>query len=875
MGQHAPHVGWWTAALGLSLVGLLVAGVGGAATINVAPGQSVQAAIDSAQDRDEIVLAPGTYHERIAIHHPLTVRSSDPDDPLVVAGTVLDGDAGGHVVAIRPRSPWTRVYLRGLTITDGLAPRGGGVYAGSHTEIVNCRLIGNKAVSQTAPARGGGVYFEYYGSLTGCELSSNYAEGDGGGACFASYDEGWWGSLVAVNSSRISQNVARGNGGGVLVEDDAEMSGNRFDGNRAGGAGGGLSIETAGSSWHGEEFTGNVFLGNQAGRGGAMSAHYAYLSNCLLARNVAPQGAAVDQSAGYGYLEFVRCTIADNQAGAHGAAIRGSEDPGTGTATGYVWLHNCILAGNAGGAIRVDGTAGAEIYWTDFFGNAGGNLIGSDAAFRRRHSLLVDPLFVNPAGDDYHLRSTGGHYVPASGSWVADLATSPCLDAADPASAFDREPQPNGGRADLGAYGNSPEASKTPGEPAVRSANLAAEATGVSPKVAIQLVFTQEMQRATVQQNTTLTASAPSPSPRAPRAANVIFRWDGNQKVTVYSAAQLALDSRYVLQVSTGALATGGAPLGADFRLPFTTRPALIANHFPAAGAAGLPCMLQVRVNFGERLSSDNHYATGYLVDSHGNRWYPVSNYGRLQQPGQVLRLDFRGLPASKTLTFHLGGLKLLRGGSSDWDESFSFSTGDHPAVIAYSPSAGWVALDTPLALKFNRPMVLGSVEHLLTITPAIAGTHEWRQGHRMVIFRPTGGWVPSTDYSVRLGGNTRSADGAELATPLEWTFRSASAAAGTAWVSAAAVPLGAGGAQVMVSLTTAACVQVTVCNIGGRVVAVLPAATLPRGVTALRWNGRSDHGTGVPPGTYLLRVTARTADGGQASALASCTTGR
>jgi hypothetical protein len=51
------------------------------------------------------------------------------------------------------------------------------------------------------------------------------------------------------------------------------------------------------------------------------------------------------------------------------------------------------------------------------------------------------PYFVDPANGDYHLQN-----------W------SPCIDAGDPNSPFSDEPDPNGGRINIGAYGNTPEA---------------------------------------------------------------------------------------------------------------------------------------------------------------------------------------------------------------------------------------------------------------------------------------------------------------------------------------------------------------------------------------------------------------------------------
>jgi hypothetical protein len=81
--------------------------------------------------------------------------------------------------------------------------------------------------------------------------------------------------------------------------------------------------------------------------------------------------------------------------------------------------------------------------------------IGKDA-----HSISVNPLFADPAGGDFHLKSQGGRYEPATGTWVIDSVHSPAIDAGDPASPFANEPAPHGGRINMGAYGNTAQASK-------------------------------------------------------------------------------------------------------------------------------------------------------------------------------------------------------------------------------------------------------------------------------------------------------------------------------------------------------------------------------------------------------------------------------
>ncbi len=93
-------------------------------------------------------------------------------------------------------------------------------------------------------------------------------------------------------------------------------------------------------------------------------------------------------------------------------------------------IHSCIVWGNLGeGGVQIDGgsipTFSSIQNWT---GGGEGNI----AAF---------PYLVNPLKGDYHLATC-----------------SPCIDSGYPASAYQNEPQPNGGRINMGAYGNTSEA---------------------------------------------------------------------------------------------------------------------------------------------------------------------------------------------------------------------------------------------------------------------------------------------------------------------------------------------------------------------------------------------------------------------------------
>ena len=78
-------------------------------------------------------------------------------------------------------------------------------------------------------------------------------------------------------------------------------------------------------------------------------------------------------------------------------------------------------------------------------------------------SSFDNPYFVAPdhAPPDLHLQSTTGSRRNGASNWTVDAHCSVAIDKAPPGDAFDREPAPNGGRRDLGAYGDTPEASKS------------------------------------------------------------------------------------------------------------------------------------------------------------------------------------------------------------------------------------------------------------------------------------------------------------------------------------------------------------------------------------------------------------------------------
>ncbi|WP_288684006.1 fibronectin type III domain-containing protein [uncultured Eubacterium sp.] len=73
--------------------------------------------------------------------------------------------------------------------------------------------------------------------------------------------------------------------------------------------------------------------------------------------------------------------------------------------------------------------------------------------------IFKDPLFADLDNRDFHLKSTGGRWDGTK--WITDTVTSPCINAGNPASDYLNELSPNGNRVNMGAFGNTSQASKT------------------------------------------------------------------------------------------------------------------------------------------------------------------------------------------------------------------------------------------------------------------------------------------------------------------------------------------------------------------------------------------------------------------------------
>jgi len=75
--------------------------------------------------------------------------------------------------------------------------------------------------------------------------------------------------------------------------------------------------------------------------------------------------------------------------------------------------------------------------------------------------ISLDPLFYDVSNHKFYLNSTIGTWNGLA--WEVMVVDSPCIDAGDPTDDYSDEPAPNGNRINMGAYGNTVDASKSPG----------------------------------------------------------------------------------------------------------------------------------------------------------------------------------------------------------------------------------------------------------------------------------------------------------------------------------------------------------------------------------------------------------------------------
>ena len=317
--------------------------------------------------------------------------------------------------------------FRRCTFDSNSARMGGGAYGLTLAE--ECRFTNNGGIGITTPNFGAGVHSA--SMLVDCELDNNAITGEGGGAHSSTLVR----CLIRANQAVATANGMGGLGGGAVncTLTDCEVRNNQADNpsDPSGMAfGGGLHSSTAtGCEIWGNQAT-SVAGGSSALGGGAYASD---LTRCALYDNVALEGAG----AWGGSLEH--CTVYANA----GEGVRSASS-----------VHNSILRANLVQLIASPAT----------YCNIEGMGVGLGNIDAPEVFWMPTP---GPDGSrDLHFAS----------------GTSPGVDAGDPASPLD----PDGTRADMGAYPWDPSYCPTPknycvGKPSLTLSCLSSIASTGSP----------------------------------------------------------------------------------------------------------------------------------------------------------------------------------------------------------------------------------------------------------------------------------------------------------------------------------------------------------------------------------------------------------
>jgi len=360
----------------LSLVLLLAASSLAPAETRLVPDDypNIQAAISEANDGDIIIVAPNTYkgdgnRDIDFLGKAITVRSTDPNDPDIVASTVINCNgtqAHPYRGFLFRNSEGPNSVLAGLTIINGYSWEltiagvdflegdaifsyeasptiknciisnsllGGAVlfYSGSPT-IANCTISNNA---------GGAIYANEGAVLViiNCLIEGNSAETSGGALYCGEF------TSSVITSSNVTGNSTNAQGAGIYCAPDANMiiADCTIAGCTANGDGGGIycaegsnvlvtnctivdnaTAENGGGIYFGQAapFVANsTITGNTADNqgGGIYCAAGIIIDNSLVAGNSSDTGGGIYSHDGINLIE--NCTFAANKAVGAGGGL--------------------------------------------------------------------------------------------------------------------------------------------------------------------------------------------------------------------------------------------------------------------------------------------------------------------------------------------------------------------------------------------------------------------------------------------------------------------------------------------------------------------------------------------------------------------------
>jgi hypothetical protein len=456
---------------------------------------TIQSAINAAVNGDTVIVAPGTYtgpgnHDIDFKGKAITVRSVDPNDPNIVASTIIDCNGSStepHRGFYFHSGEDANSIVDGLTITNGYAWQGGGIHCnGGSPKITNCTFSGNSASGDKA--YGGGMYnYEGKPTITNCTFSGNSASGFyfgyGGGMfnyngnvtitnCIFSENsvsgrnDAYGGGMYNDTSNLTIKNCAfNGNLGGGLynIRSNLNITNCTFSGNLAewGWArGGGIySVDSA------TNITNCIISCNSVAYGGGICCDRSNLiiNQCLISSNLSYYGGGIECERSN--MTINCCTIADNSVIYGGGGILCWKSNAT-ISNSILWGNNAIRYGPEIALTNNPNPSHLAISNTDIKGGRAAISTSSDRCTVNwgQGNINADPCFIQPG---YWADANDPNIIvepnDPNAAWLDGdyhlLSVSPCINTGDPnyipepnETDLDGLPRVIGGRIDMGVY---------------------------------------------------------------------------------------------------------------------------------------------------------------------------------------------------------------------------------------------------------------------------------------------------------------------------------------------------------------------------------------------------------------------------------------
>jgi predicted outer membrane repeat protein len=682
------------------------------------------------EDGVEMQIAKCSFENNAADYYGAAVANMDA--LLTLEDSVLKGNLGAD-------------YCYGTVYVEGEEEDSVPVTAGAKQLDGDESVIQRNNFVRNINYEGAGIYVDSGEVFITCNtFTENIVNGEGGALYWYNDNDGGcvsWNTFVGNSASR---------GGAIYIDPEScylEVQFNKFSGNIAGtanGLGGAIFI---GSNCG---IKNNTFCENNAGyRGGAI-----YLGPGLITIGT--------QDLRDGFSARIKNNSFSDNFALQGGTIftsiygNGGSVPAAAKSDGCTEIKNNIIAfSKRGCGVWFEGEEPSFTY-NNVFGNVPENYCNVEDLTDIDGNISVDPLFVDRANCNLYLMSVAGHWDEATGTWVRDQLTSQSIDAGDPCSDYECEPEENGDVINQGAQGNTRYASKSS---MFASVAFAAGQSGVSRSGPYKFVFFDDVVRDDVAAKMSLYRDNSLCSTGKQITSGLV--WSCKNKLAFSPFAPLQADTGYQLVFGAYIKLANGDRIPWSESFPFVTGVEPVVTAIDPGLNCSVPTDAVISVNFDQSMrasSVENCFAIAPKIP------------GTFEWNSECSAVDFipsRPLTSGVTYKISIGaqsrdaeGDRMLR--SFCW--SFHTGTYEPAAAVAVSATAASTSAGAQITVNLaSAATVSASIRNLAGVEIATVAPQALDSGVSTLLWNgksKSGTNVPAGRYLVTV--TAAKADGTQ-----------------------------------------------------------------------------------------------------------------